>query len=1244
MDWAELEAKAAVWGTRIGAFIVVVGLGYLLSIGFGKLGLIGKTLTVYAACVGMWVTGLFFERKEKYSTWGKIMIGGGWAGIYITTFLIHALPPEMRVIEDAALDMYLLSGIAAGMIVHSLRYRSQSLTTLTYFIAFITIAMTIRLAGETTYSLIATGLLALSMLFILYRMQWQWLALFSIAACYGTHAIWLNPLVRHFYSPDGHDAAFWSGLIMLCIYWLTFSAAVFLTRPQNKEQDGLGLWMTAVNYALFVLVFRYHVGTAHPEWRWYFMGTLALAYLAQSWLAHTFQRRNLYSLTLVIAVLCTTMTLYFRLLGGNWVSVGWLLQAEALYAAGLLTDEKRFRWIAVVNFVLVGVWLLLKDYFMTDELSLWGLVFYKRTLIYATAAAVFYGNAAARHVMARRIKGRDAYGFIFSYAASVLWLILMARNWYPDHLLNAAVANSVLALILMEIGIRAGDAHFRGQGMFFAFLAVLSALMPLTGSAGQYYSYSMAYRIGCEAAVIVFAYTVFARFQRLVLKSGEARQVETAAAAFSAAAAVIAVLLLYREFEPRLPFWLALAWMMLGAALLETGIALKNPFFRAQGYLVSGLTLAWAVYTILARPGFGDDPLINFMALLLVVAGFFYLFARVLTGSRQGAAFSGLERTEAWAGQGPLISIIFAAAGTLVLVLLLRRELYEVNDQFIAVAWLAVAIALMEAGIAIGNGPLRVQGLSVAVIAFFYALLHNLVRGSGIGPFSGRLVTLTLCVAALYYICERVYRGEERSAKWVDLPSSGELLSWLAAALTVLLIGREVWPHWPAWVAVAWIAPLAAFYALGLKRKSAHFIGQGHALAAVIFFWTLFPTILALTPRPAHAVIEAQRVYSASLIIALFYAMFGLLLSRGGTLARPERQKIVAFSRDGFSWAASILLVALVTVEVNDVSRALTTVIWVALAIAMFEIGAALKNDALKAQGFLLAACAFGRTLIVNYEGPFGAFWFMSGRAATMLAAAAGLYYLYFRLARSGREIAVGIKESGMGAVLSALGMIVLALLIYREVHPHAWVPPAWAGLILLALALAVIFQDQRQVYQAMFLCIPVVIGCLASDFPEHGTMAGRLTVGAVVAALFAARAVMQAIMAAGAGALPEPLRASGLDRAAKNLFALAGAALLTLYIPFEFSGDMAKYLTIALAADGLVIMLLGFGWKDRFLRFGGLGILAICIVKVFYDLWILDIERIYKVIALIGLGAILILIGWIYARFSDQIKKILAE
>lgn len=1242
-DWGRVEAWLASKGTTVGVFIIVLALGYGLSLGFAKLDLVGKVMVVYAACAVMWGVGLFSERKEKYSTWGKVLIAGGWAGLYLTTFLIHLLPAA-RVIEDASLDVFLLMAIAAGMIIHAFRYRSQALTTICYFIAFITIALTIHLARETYVSLFATAVLAVSMLFILRSLKWYWLALFSVAACYGTHAVWLSPLAAAFHSPGGHAGEFWPGLLMLVLYWVTFNLAVFITRPKDPRERGLSLWMFAVNYVLFVLVFRYHVGSLHPEWRWYFMAAMAAAYIFQTWIAHGMERKNLYTLSLVIAVLSTTMMFYFKLFGGGWLSVAWLIQAEALYAAGLLAHEKRFRWTAGANFVLAVGWLLARDLFMQDELTLWGLYFYKRTVIFATAAIIFYVNHALRYLLEKRIEEPPAYPHVFSYAASVLWFILMAKTWFPDYLLQAAVVSAVLALALMESGIRLPDGHFRIQGLFFTFLAVIAALIPLADPSAMYYNRSLYYRIGCEAAVIVFAYVSFARFQRLVLTSKESRHLEVSAAVFSVVAAVIAVLLMYREFEPRFPFMLSLAWMILGVALIEVGVALKNPFFRVQGYLVTGLALFWAVYTLVWHSGFYDYPGMHLAASAIVLAGFFHLFLRILNDARaQTSKLSKIETGEALAGSGPVLAVAFSAAGTLILVLLLRRELSGVSVFFISTAWLAAAIALLEAGIGLKNSGLRFQALIVAGAAFLYALWHNLVPGRLLfGPINERTLSLVICVFAIYYICFRLLRGERGSAPWVDLPQAGTLLSWSASALLVLLIQREFWIRWPAWVGGAWALVMIAFFLIGARRKSLNFLAQAAALSALVFFWTLFVTVPA--PGPIASV-TPQRVFAVSPLIALFYAFFAVLMLRGAGLVEEKRKNYVEWARDACSFAASILLVALITVEVNDYSRELVTVIWAGLSVVLFEIGAGINNRAFRSQGALLAAATFARALIINMFHAHGTVMGMSVRTASVLAAAAGLYYLYLRLISSKNDSPVGVVENNVGSVLSWFGLILIAVLIYMEVRPREYIAPAWTGLVLAAMATGVLLKDRGQLYQSMTVMAAAVIAVPALTFPEHGSRDGRIASGLAIAGMFAARVLWQA-----AGSFRRELfsvnnvESKFLAQTARHHFSVPAAVLLTILVPLEFHGALAKYLTLALSCEGLLLMILGFALADRILRFGGLGILAVCVVKIFYDLWLLDIGREYKVLAMAGLGVILVLIGWIYARFAGRIKKIMKE
>jgi len=1124
-DWDKFEARLIFWGVRVAALFAVLSVGYLLSMGFGKLGLFGKAMSVYCAFAAMLITGVVFERWEKYKTWARIMIAGGWSGIYITSFFIYYLP-QARLIPDAFMDVVLLSCIAVGMIAHSFKYRSESLTTLTFFIAFITISLSIKFTNQTLFSLFSNTVLAVSMLVIFYRMRWYRLALLCVNACYGAHTLWLSPLVPVFRASGGHDTEFWTGLAMLGIYWITFTLAVVIVKPRDKKEETSALWLTALNYAEFVGVFRYHVGSAHPEMRWYFTAMMALLYIILSFLAYSRKRQNLYTLNLIIAALSATMTVYFRFLGGNWLAVMWLMEAEALYLAGILGDERRFRWIGIANFVVVGWWLLFKDIYRSDSVSLFHFSFYTRTLIFGTVAVFFYINSILRRTFSTRISLENKYSFVFAYSASLLWLILTMKNWYPDDLLKAGVVGAALSFMLMETGIRTKDFHFRMQGLGYAFLSVLWALTPLMMGESYYEGYTIYYRVGCEAAVIAFAYAVFARLHKITQTAGQTRSIEVGATVFS------------------------------------------------------------------------------------------------------------------------------ATAGTLILIVTLRQELIVSRPMFIAVTWLATAVALLEVGFAFKSRFLRYQSAALCALAFIYALLYNLdvnlpgsslMEGAIARGLSSRLVTLGLCIGAMYYIHERFFRGEPEKIPYLKNVSPSDALSWLAGTLVILLIQRELWIRAPAWVSEGWLAPMAVFLYMARRRKSLNFLAQGFLTSIIIFLWTMIVTISAQS-EDFVAQLESWRIWAASPIIAVYYGMFALLFARSEAILGADRAKISSPLRDIFSWQGSMLLLALVTVEVNGVSPALTTAIWIGIVIILYEVGRHLENVSLKSQGFLLAILTFCRAGVINLDREYGHIFntSISGRTASLVYIIAGLYYLYIRLIKSEKATPARISEHDFGKILSYLALILLVLLVYAEM-PARWAPAGW-GFIMLAVMLAGIFlREPHLVYQALIMVIPISLGILFLDFPRH---AGQSRVGAGVAigTLFIARIVWQVGMFNRRDKLGPDFQTGFLAGASRHYFSMPAAILLAILIPLEFHGPLAKYLTIVWACEGFFLMMLGFALKDRILRFSGLILLAFCILKVFYDLWVLDIGRVFKVIALIGLSGILIAIGLIYSRYRDSIRKTLTE
>jgi len=389
----------------------------------------------------------------------------------------------------------------------------------------------------------------------------------------------------------------------------------------------------------------------------------------------------------------------------------------------------------------------------------------------------------------------------------------------------------------------------------------------------------------------------------------------------------------------------------------------------------------------------------------------------------------------------------------------------------------------------------------------------------------------------------------------------------------------------------------------------------------------------------------AYRIYATAPVIVAFYGVFAVILKSKAAPDSETRAKYVKNAGDLFSWMASILLTVLVTLEVGNKTLALVTVCWIMLSIILFEAGNGIRGLALKQQGIFLALCAFIRILAFNLVPMRELFLNVNANVAAGAIAAAGLYYFYFRLCHTD-ELQPAIEfNNSIGAFFSYLGTAAIGFMMFFLIRTEPWIPPAWAALMFAALMAGLIIREKHFLIQALLFDIAASLGVLTMDFPSQGDMRSWVTSGIAIGVLLIARLVWH-------WGYDQTKEWSGVDEPAKNLmagyvayfFSIPAVVLLTILVPIEFSDKLANYMTIAWACEGLLFIVIGFSLRDRFLRFFSLGLLSVCVVKVFYDLWILDIDRVYKVMALIGLGAILILIGFIYSRFREKIKQLMLD
>ena len=265
------------WLNKLGVLVLVIGIALLLGYEFTRVGPAGRVASGIAVSLTMLLGGVFIERKRGYAIFARGLIGGGWAALYFTTYAMHAVPAA-RIIGNAYLGTGLLLAVACAMILHSLRYQSQTVSGLAYFIAFATLA----LSESTSFSVLALLPLAASLLYLAYRFEWHQMAVFGLFATYATAAT----------RPDV-DAPLASTQALFAMYWLLFETFdVLRLRRRSPAGWSVESFILPGNAAGFLALSIVKWQRLAPEYLYAFVAAAAALYLASALLRTNFVRRR----------------------------------------------------------------------------------------------------------------------------------------------------------------------------------------------------------------------------------------------------------------------------------------------------------------------------------------------------------------------------------------------------------------------------------------------------------------------------------------------------------------------------------------------------------------------------------------------------------------------------------------------------------------------------------------------------------------------------------------------------------------------------------------------------------------------------------------------------------------------------------------------------------------------------------------------------------------------------------------
>lgn len=736
------EWEAIVGGSllnKLGALMLVIGVALFLGYTMTHLGAAGKVALGWGISLGLIAAGVLLERQARYKVFARGFLGAGWSLLYFTAYAMYGLPAA-QVVTSPAAGFVLLLLVAAGMVLHSLRYRSEVLTGLTFFIAF----TTLTLFPPSSYALVASLLLAAFLLVVAERLGWTTVVVAGLIFTYGTHALQYE--ARDEPRPDA-----WIAQGALWVYWLLFEAFDLIRLRRDGPDRGILRTILPLNACGFIGLAVLPGSPVTSDHLALFLGAASVALMISAFLrsGSLRQAESDTSETFFEALLSggfeSAITLsavaaiaaFSRRFSGTALKLALLMEGEFLVLSGLLLGRRYLRQLGAITLSLGFIKIFTIDIYGSVTRLVLGRVIASWTPSALMTAAVYYLNRAITRATP-----------LYTWGGAALLTAVIVRE-YPWEYVGFGVF--LLGLAVLAAGYFAKWSETNWQALILVpagFLGVCAMIFLYDKGAPTFW-------IGLLTGVL------------LILLTGVLyrRELLTVAQLSSAGVVSLALLWLARELPLR---GVVLGYVVVAIVVVEVGRRLPWVWLRLLG---GGAYLA------------------------TVIAGFYSLSLDretwyglphwiVAVGPAALAGYYLTERTRTLDG---LWARGFQFLGTALTVAVLGR--YAGEDRA-GVAWAVFSIVLLVAGLLRNDLYLRLQAYLVALFSYLAALTilnqeHERIWRAAV-------------VIALLYVSQALltrFREAEQEAvmRWVYSIAASLLLCIL---LTVEISGERLTVAW----------------------------------------------------------------------------------------------------------------------------------------------------------------------------------------------------------------------------------------------------------------------------------------------------------------------------------------------------------------------------------------------------------------------------------------------------------------
>ncbi|TNE47087.1 MAG: DUF2339 domain-containing protein [Deltaproteobacteria bacterium] len=321
----------------VGIGILVLGLVFLLTYSLTQMGPLGRCM-VGAACGALLLgVGFFLEPREEYKLYGRIVMGGGWSVLYFTSYGVHHIN-AMKIVQDPILGTLILAATAGGMLLHSIRYRSESTTGVALLLSYVTLFV----SSVGLYTHVAGLLLACLICVFAYRFRWVITHLVGVILLYSGYGTWLYFQGHKTVAEHRPEYLLASGFLVLL--WALFKIPDFAKAGEYKRWEQrlvpviglLNLFGLALVRKVTHFVFQTKGAPATALY-------LGLLYIGISQTLRWRGRETIYRIDSTVAVVLMMVGLWCVFVPYNATMISWLVLGVVVWLYSFYRTDRYFR-------------------------------------------------------------------------------------------------------------------------------------------------------------------------------------------------------------------------------------------------------------------------------------------------------------------------------------------------------------------------------------------------------------------------------------------------------------------------------------------------------------------------------------------------------------------------------------------------------------------------------------------------------------------------------------------------------------------------------------------------------------------------------------------------------------------------------------------------------------------------------------------------------------------------------------